>query len=253
MAGRACDQLLQRIERGVEPHAFSVSSVRGDGVESGVLRVGLTGGLGSGKSTVAAIFRELGVQVIEADAVGRELMQPGQSVYREILECFGGDLAQADGALDRRKLARLAFGEGRLTELNRIVHPAVVAEQERWMRVIFLRNPEAIAMVESALIFEAEQMVTVPEWRKRFDRIILVTAPDKVKIARYLQRILPEDVSADRRAEAERDARARLAAQVPDGEKASRCDYVIDNSGSGASLRERVESIFPELEAAAWV
>jgi dephospho-CoA kinase len=158
-----------------------------------------------------------------------------------------------DGTLDRRTLAKLAFSENRIEELNRIVHPAVIAEQERRMRAIFLADPEAIAMIESALIFEAERMGTVPEWRKRFDSVILVTAPDDLKIARYLARTLPPDATPERHADAERDARSRLAAQIPDGEKIGLCDYVIDNSGSLENLRERVESIFPELEAAAWV
>lgn len=218
-----------------------------------MLRVGLTGGLGSGKSTVAALFRHYGVHLIEADAVGRELMQPGQPVHTEIVSHFGPAILQPDGTLDRRALAKLAFSENRIEELNRIVHPAVIAEQERRMRAIFLADPEAIAMIESALIFEAERMGTVPEWRKRFDSVILVTAPDDVKIARYLARTLPPDAAPERHADAERDARSRLAAQIPDSEKIDRCDYVIDNSGSLENLHERVDSIFPELEAAAWV
>ncbi|MBT9332103.1 dephospho-CoA kinase [Paracidobacterium acidisoli] len=214
-----------------------------------MLRVGLTGGLGSGKSTVASIFRECGVHVIEADAVGRELMQPGQSVYREILEHFGHDVLSTDGTIDRRALAKAAFGEARLDELNRIVHPAVIAEQERRMRIIASREPEAIVMIESALIFEAERMGTVPEWRRRFDRIILVTAPDEVKVARYLARVLPADASIEQRAETERDAQARLAAQIADSEKISHCDYVIENSGSPEHLRAQVGKILPQLQA----
>ncbi len=98
-----------------------------------MLRVGLTGGLGSGKSTVAAMLRELGAQVIEADELGRALMEPGQAVYAEIVRVFGPEVVGPDGRLNRPKLAQLAFEAGRLQELNAIVHPAVIAEQQRWM------------------------------------------------------------------------------------------------------------------------
>ena len=119
-----------------------------------MLRVGLTGGLGSGKSTIGGIFAELGAAVIDADEVGRQLMQPGKAVYDQIAAHFGEQVVQPDGSLDRRALAELAFTGGRLEELNRIVHPAVIAAQEEWMRGIFARDPGAVAIVESALVFE---------------------------------------------------------------------------------------------------
>src|SRR5580658_648217 len=122
-----------------------------------MLRVGLTGGLGSGKSTVSAYLRELGAEVIEADELGRALMEPGQLVFDEIVEVFGPEVLTPEGRLDRVKLADLAFRGGRLQELNSIVHPAVIAAQGDWMRVVFARNPKAIAVVESALIFEVER------------------------------------------------------------------------------------------------
>ncbi|HVJ08473.1 MAG TPA: dephospho-CoA kinase [Acidisarcina sp.] len=212
-----------------------------------MLRVGLTGGLGSGKSTVAQMFRALGAHVIEADAVGRELMQPGQAVYEAVAEHFGRGILKADGTIDRRKLSMLAFEGGRIEELNRLVHPAVIAAQEEWANRLFARQPNAVAMVESALIFEAERSGTAPGWRDRFDRVILVSAPDDVKIARYVERISPghwnESVAAD--------ARARLAQQIPDSEKAPRCDYVIENTGTLEDLGSRVREIYRELSALA--
>jgi dephospho-CoA kinase len=215
-----------------------------------VLRVGLTGGLGSGKSTVGELFRAHGVHLIEADAVGRRLMQPGEVVYRGIVAHFGADVVRADGTLDRAALADLAFRQGRLEELNRIVHPPVIAEQEAWMREIFRHNRLAIAMIESALIFEAERSGTVPGWRDRFDRIILVTAPDEVKIARYVSRIAASgDFSEEQLEGLRRDARSRLAAQIPDSEKIARSDYVIDNGGSLEATRRAVEMLYPMLEA----
>ena len=119
-----------------------------------MLRVGLTGGLGSGKSTVAEMLRELGAQVIEADALGRTLMEPGQPVFSSIVEHFGKDLIGSDGRLDRARLADLAFRQGRLQELNAIVHPPVIEAQARWMREVFARDRSAVAVIESALIFE---------------------------------------------------------------------------------------------------
>lgn len=213
-----------------------------------MLRVGLTGGLGSGKSTVANLLRERGFHVLEADAIARELMQPGQPVHRAIAEHFGSEVVRADGTLDRARLADLAFRQGRLNELNRVVHPATVAEQERRAREIFAADPSAVVVVESALVFEAEAWGTVPEWRRRFDRVVLVTAPDALKLERFLARILPAEATSEQRARAEQDARARLAAQLPDAVKVPQSDYVIDNAGSRDSTRLQVERMAAELE-----
>jgi dephospho-CoA kinase len=215
-----------------------------------MLRAGLTGGLGSGKTTVAGMFRSLGAHVIEADAVGRELMSPGQTVYREIVEHFGAEVVRADGTLNRAMLADLAFRQNRLQELNRIVHPAVIAAQREWAERLFAEDRNAVVIVESAVIFEADAQGTAPGWRERFDRLILVTAPDEVKIARYLARMTNSGAPAK---DLEADARARLAAQIPDCEKIPLCDYVIRNEGPLAETQKQVESIFSELAAAARV
>jgi dephospho-CoA kinase len=217
-----------------------------------MLRVGLTGGLGSGKSTVAGIFRLLGAHVIEADEIGRELMQPGQQVFADIVRAFGSEVLNSDGTLNRRLLADLAFHHKRLAELNRIVHPAVIAAQQKWAERIFAEQPSAVAIVESALIFEADQQGTIPGWRQRFDRIVLVTAPVELRISRYLERRLQQP-NASPRAEIESDARSRLAAQMPDSEKIPLSDYVIVNDGSLDETRRRAEAVYAELAAAARV
>jgi len=215
-----------------------------------MLRVGLTGGLGSGKSSVAAVFRERGLHVLEADEIARALMQPGESVYRAIASHFGPDVLRPDGSLDRARLAHISFEEGRLAELTRIVHPPTIAEQERRMEEIFTRDPSAIVVVESALIFEAEAWGTAPAWSRRFDRIVLITAPDDVKVRRFVDRILPQGATLEMRAAAERGARARLAAQLPDSARISRADFVIDNSGTLAATRLQAERIADELRTA---
>jgi dephospho-CoA kinase len=216
-----------------------------------MLRVGLTGSLGSGKSTVAAILREHGFHILEADAIARTMMQPGQPVFHAIAEHFGPSIIRADGSLDRPRLATLAFSEGRLNELNQIVHPPVIAEQERQMNELFARDPHTIVVIESALIFEAEAWGTVPDWRRRFDRLILVTAPDDLKIQRFLARILPATTTQQERAAAERDARQRLAAQLPDSVKIPHSDFVIDNAGTLEQTRGQVEPICARLSAQA--
>jgi dephospho-CoA kinase len=216
-----------------------------------MLRVGLTGGLGSGKSTVADYLRELGAEVIEADELGRAMMEPGQPVYDDIVDEFGPGVVGPDGRLDRARLAELAFRGGRLEDLNIIVHPAVIAMQGEWMRKIFARNHEAIAVVESALIFEVERDARqrgesegiLTYWRRRFDRVIVVTAPDEIKVARYVARLSPsgwdEKIAAD--------ARSRLARQLSDEIKASRSDFVIENTGDLVALRMQVETVWRQL------
>jgi dephospho-CoA kinase len=205
-----------------------------------MLRVGLTGGLGSGKSTVAGIFTALGAAVIGADQLGRELMQPGKPVFAAIVEKFGAGVVRSDGSLDRKALAVLAFQGTQGDALNRIVHPAVIAAQQEWMRGVFAADPQRVAIVESALIFEVEKWGTAPGWLDRFDKLILVTAPDALKIARFVERMKGSDG-------AEADARARIAAQIPDAEKVPRCDYVIDNSGALEHTRAVVGEIYREL------
>jgi len=218
-----------------------------------MLRVGLTGGLGSGKSTVAGYLRELGAQIVEADQLGRTLMEPGQQVYAEIVDAFGPEIVTPDGHLNRVRLAELAFLGGRLNELNAIVHPAVIALQRDWMDAVFARDPSAVAVVESALIFEVqrdarargEKESVLADWRRRLDRVVVVTAPDGLKIARYAARVSQSPAA---RSVAEADARVRLSHQIPDSEKADRADYVLDNTGDQAALRAQVEALWHRLK-----
>jgi dephospho-CoA kinase len=217
-----------------------------------MLRVGLTGGLGSGKSTVAAMLRELGAEVTESDALGRAMMEPGQPVFAEIVKHFGPEVVGADGKLNRARLAELAFQHGRIKELNAIVHPPVIEAQKRWMEEVTARDPKAIAVVESALIFEVvrdaqargETNHPMSDWRKRIDRVVVVTAPDEVKVKRYAARVSPDGQG---REEIEADARERLKHQVPEAEKAAQADYVIDNSGDMGALREHVKALWERL------
>lgn len=221
-----------------------------------MLRVGLTGSLGSGKSTVAAMLQEHGAAIIESDEIGRALMEPGQEVYRRIASAFGPGVVGPDGRLDRGRLAGLAFRGGRLDELNAIVHPAVIAEQQRWMSAVFARDPSAVAVVVTALLFEVERDArargehdtVLADWRRRIDRVIVVTAPDELKIQRYVDRL---QLPAAARGAAEADARARIGHQIPDPLKARQADYVIENGGDLETLRGGVRELWRRLTTGA--
>jgi dephospho-CoA kinase len=221
-----------------------------------MLRVGLTGGLGSGKSTVAAMLRNLGAQVIEADELGRELMEPGRSVFNEIVYHFGPEVVAPDGRLNRAHLAELAFRRGRLQELNAIVHPAVIAAEQDWMETVFSVHPAAVAVVESALIFEVERDARargevqgpMADWRRRMDRVVVVTAPDELKIARFVSRLTATNSALDR-PKTEADAKNRLTHQISDAQKAAKADYVIENIGDLSKLRVQVEQVWALLNA----
>ncbi len=222
-----------------------------------MLRAGLTGGLGSGKSTVAALLRSSGACIIEADALGRALMEPGQKVFDRIVERFGPQVLTPDGRLNRPLLADLAFRGGRVQELNAIVHPATIALQRQKMDAIFARDPRAVAVVESALIFEVvrdarargETDTPLADWRRRIDRVILVTAPDELKIARYAARVSPPGPGQESAREAAAaEARVRLKHQIPDAEKAAEADYVLENAGSMEALHKQVRALWERLK-----
>jgi len=174
--------------------------------------------------------------VLQADQLAHELMRPGQPVYEQVVNHFGREIVQADGAIDRRKLAALAFQPGRIQELNRIVHPSVVKQQEAWMDEMAQRDPRGIALVEAALIVEAGVA-------QRFDKLVVVTSTPEQKVERFAARSPDPDKDAARR-----EARRRIAAQLPDEEKVKVADYVIDNSGSRAATEQQLEKVFAELK-----
>jgi dephospho-CoA kinase len=218
-----------------------------------MLRIGLTGGLGSGKSTVAQFLRQMGADVIESDELGRALMEPGNPAYDDIVRAFGSEVVGADGRLNRPRLADLAFKANRVKELNAIVHPAVIEAQAEWMKQVFARDPAAVAVVVSALIFEVERdareggaaTAAYADLRSRIDRIVLVTAPEEEKIARYVARVCTCGIGME---QAEADAGARLAHQIPDRDKIARSDYVLENTGDLEILRSQVEQLWPRLK-----
>ena len=221
-----------------------------------MLRVGLTGGLGSGKSTAAQRFAALGAQVFSADAIGRELMQPGEAVYAQIVAHFGAAVVWPDGSLDRSALARIAFTDGRLEELNAIVHPAVIARQAELIDEVAARDANAVAIVESALIFETKYGETKyggeGDCRRRFDRLIFVKASEELKIARFVARAAgSKTLSDEARRALEAEAQRRIARQIDDESKAAKCDFVLTNDGSIEQLQAQVDALWPVLKDAA--
>src|SRR5208337_3946663 len=166
------------------PQFFEIRSpFRGGNREHPLLKLGLTGGIASGKSVVGEMFRKLGAHLTDADAVAHTLMQPGRPVYEEVVRHFGREILNPDGSINRSRLAEAAFGAPggappRVRELNEIVHPAVVAHENEWIKEIGRRDPNAIAIVEAALILEAGAA-------SRFDRLIVVTCHPEQRIQRY--------------------------------------------------------------------
>jgi dephospho-CoA kinase len=212
-----------------------------------MLKVGLTGGIASGKSVVGEMFVALGAHLVQADRIAHQLMQPGQPVYNEVVRHFGRGILNPDGSVNRAKLAEATFGtvpqpaEGkpsRIEELNRIVHPAVIRSQEGWMEEMGRQDPHAIAMVEAALILEAHTA-------DRFDRLIVVTCSEEQRVARFAAR-QKTDLEAARK-----EVTRRMAAQIPDEEKLKAADYVIDNSGSLDQTRKQATEVWQKLRAQA--
>ena len=203
--------------------------------------VGLTGGIASGKSTVARILTELGATVIDADAIVHELQAPGSPLLGEIVEAFGPQILTADGALDRPALGALVFSDGEARErLGSIVHPKVGAEMLR--RIAAARSSgAALIVLDIPLLFEGRARGTGSAAQMALDATILATVPEEVQIERQLERD-----GCDRE-----EALRRVRSQLPLEEKRSLADYVIDNSGSRAETERQVREVVAALSAAA--
>jgi dephospho-CoA kinase len=201
-----------------------------------MLKIGLTGGVACGKSTVGDMFASLGARIALADDIARSLMRPGNQVYERVVAAFGSEILNEDGSINRPRLADAAFPTGRIAELNNIVHPAVIDAEDDWMRQMFREDPKAIAIVEAALMLESGS------W-KHFDQMITVTCTFEQKVERFAQRHNLTTEAA--RTEVER----RMKAQATDEEKVRISQYVIDNSGTLEKTREQVERIWPSLQS----
>ena len=200
-----------------------------------MISAGLTGGIGCGKSTVAAMFAALGAKTIDSDEIGRNLMQPGNVVYDRIVSAFGQDVVDSGGHLDRAMLADIVFHHlDKLKHLNAIVHAPVLREIDRQVQLNRQKNPNAVILVESAILFEAGQ-------NRRFDKMIVVWCHPEQQVERYKAK---SNIS-------EQDIQRRMAAQMPGEEKKVLADYVIDTSRSVAETEQQVQEVFAQLQALA--
>ncbi len=196
-----------------------------------MLKVGLTGGLASGKSFIAAELERLGARVLHADKLGHAALMPNGEAYAAAVELFGREILAADKTIDRGKLAAIVFNDPeKLKRLNALVHPHVFAGQQRFFAAVEADDPGAAAVVEAAIMIESGSY-------KRYDRLIVAACPREMQIARFVKR---ERASA---AEAE----ARLARQMPLEEKLQYADFVIDTSGGKAATLARVRDIYHKL------
>jgi dephospho-CoA kinase len=200
-----------------------------------MLRVGLTGGIGSGKSTVARIFRELGAHVLDADRIARDVVTPGSQALARIVRAFGKEMLRPDGQLDRAALGEVVFAdESKRRVLEGIVHPLILDEIDRRVADLERTDPQGIAVVEAALILELGR-------QDEFDAIVVVWADEQ----QQRQRVMTRD-----RLPAEA-AQSRIAAQMPLADKRRRATFVVDNSGDLDACRRDAARVFGELQTRA--
>ena len=191
-----------------------------------MLRVGLSGGIGSGKSTVARALARRGAIVIDADAIAREVVEPGQPALAAVVERFGPEVLDRDGHLDRPKLAGLVFDDaGARADLNAIVHPRVAAETARRM---------AAAPADSVVVLDVPLLVEAA--RSGYDLVVIVEAPEPVRLERLVARGMNPD-----------DASKRMAAQASDADRRKVADVVLDNSGSEEDLERQLDALWAQL------
>ena len=200
-----------------------------------MLRVGLTGSIGVGKTFVAGIFAELGCHVLDADDVAREVVAPGSEALKRVVEKFGAAILHSDGTLDRQKLGAIVFAnpEKRLL-LNSLLHPYIIAQQDQLLREWEAEDSNGIGIVDAALMIESGGS-------KRFNKLIVVHCRPEIQLSRLMTR---NNLS---REEAER----RINSQMSQEEKKAFADYLIDTSEGFEATRKRTEEVYEELRNSA--
>lgn len=202
-----------------------------------MLRVALTGGIASGKSTVAAMLRERGCAVLDADTLGHELLKPGQAAYDEVVRAFGNGILAADGSVDRGKLGAIVFADSDWrARLERILHPRIIEAAVKWFSATGdPRRPGAreLAFLEATLVYEVG-------YKPHFDRVVVCWCRREQQIERLQQRGLSPE-----------DAERRIAAQMPLDEKRRLADDVIDCSRSIEETARQVDDLLARLKQAA--
>lgn len=196
-----------------------------------MIRIGLTGGIATGKSLALEFFKRCGAATADADAIAHACLEPGEEGYRRVVDAFGTSVITPDGSIDRVKLGTLVFSDPAQRErLNQLLHPIIIERLREMIRSIHIERPNAVIIADVPLLFECGL-------EHDFDATIVVTAPPEVQKQRLMLRnnLTPE--AADQ----------RIASQMPLDLKILRADYVIDNSGTVNQLEAQVQKIFAEL------
>ena len=200
-----------------------------------MLKVGLTGSIAVGKSHVLSIFRELGCHTIDADQIAREVVTPGSEGLKLVVGNFGQEVLRPDGSLDRQKLGAIVFAdEEKRQQLNSILHPLIIAAQDEQIRQIGQSDPKGIVIIDAALMIESGGY-------RRMDKLIVVFCEPEIQ----LQRLMHRDGLSRKTAE------SRIAAQMPQDEKKSFADFLINTSGEHSQTRTQVEDVYRELRTLA--
>ena len=196
-----------------------------------MLRVGLTGSIGVGKSFVASVFVELGCHVLDADQTAREVVMPGTPGLQALVEAFGEEILTADGTLDRKRLGTLIFtDQNERQRLNHILHPFIIARQDEILNAWEAEDPDGIGIVDAALMIESGGY-------KRFDKLIVVHCRPEVQLERLMLR---DKLSRD-------EAQRRIASQMPQEEKQKFAEYLIDTSDGFDLTRSRTVEVYDQL------
>jgi dephospho-CoA kinase len=197
-----------------------------------ILKVGLTGGIASGKSTIVRMLAGLGCLTVDADAIVARLYRPGEAGHEAIVQTYGKEILQPDGEIDRKKLADIAFSKPEEAQkLNALIHPIVIAEQARLFREAEERGEDAIYIVEATLLLESGG-------KQRFDRIVVVDVQPDVQLARAIGRGMTAE-----------EAKRRIANQMPREERLRQADYVIENNGDEGDALAEATRVYELLRA----